>query len=263
MLRTSLILSLSIITPLFGQHRPIPAAVPNGWISIPPPKPSTSEANCANWARDAWSVTLSTDSTSILILPARYRYVDTVRLADGTLTSVNQGEFGGNVYWEPTNGPRQQVAELNLVAFVHTSDNLLGLAGLAHLSMNEGQLVAFQRKADRSWSVTKLKDLGAAPQTFTTLPSDTILIVLSGALVVAHAPDHLRVLHRNEVWPYTYAHAVVRDRAGIIYIGMRSAVARLTPDNGGYREDWLVLATCQRREVVGTLGQCECRGAPK
>ena len=263
MFRSSLVLSIIMITPAYGQQRPTQAAVPNGWVSIPPPKPATDAANCANWAPDAWSVALSSDSTSILILPAHYRDVDTVRLADGNLTSVNQGEFGGHVYWEPTNGPRQQVAELNLVAFVPTADYVLGIAGLAHLSMNEGQLVAFRRNANRSWSVAKLKDLGAAPEAFTKLGGDTILIALSGALVVAHAPDYLRVLHRNAVWPYTYAHSVVRDRAGTIYIGMRSAVARLTPENGGYREDWLVLATCQHRQVVGTLGQCECRRAPR
>ena len=259
MFRAPLVVSFIVTTAANGQQRPTPASVPNGWVSVPPPKPQTDAANCANWARDAWSVALSSDSMSILILPARYSYVDTARLADGKLTSVNQGEFGGHVYWEPRNGSRQQVAELNLVAFVPTAENLLGIVGLAHLSSNEGQLVAFQRKADGSWSVVKVKDLGAAPETFTKLRGDTILIVLSGSLVVAHTPDYLRVLHRNAVWRYTYAHSVVRDKAGIIYIGMRSAVVRLTPENDAYREDWLVLATCQRREVVGTLGQCECR----
>jgi len=235
-----------------------PAAVPSGWVSIPAPQPETEAANCANWARDAWNVTLSPDSSALLIQPARYEYADTVRVDGGTLTSVNRGEFGGEVYWEPTSGPRQRIAQMNLVAFVPTATKLLGLAGLAHMSMNEGRLVTFERAAGGSWSVTSLTDLGAAPQAFTLL-RDTILVVVSGALIAVHPPEYSRVLHRNAVWPYTYAHAVVRDQAGTIYIGMRSAVARLVPDTSGFREDWLVPTTCQRRQKVSDLGECECR----
>ena len=206
-----LLFLLIVATPACGQRPPhaAPAAIPNGWVSISPPKPETEAAYCANWARDAWSVALSVDSNSVLIVPARYRYADTAKVSGGALTSVNRGEFGGEVYWEPTSGSRQRIREMNLVAFVPTTSGLLGLAGLAHLSISEGQLVMFEGGADRSWSVKVLRDLGAAPQAFTLLRGDTVLVVVSGGLIAVHATDYFRVLHRNAVWPYTYAHAVV------------------------------------------------------
>lgn len=260
-MRSHCALSLLVVASACGRHSPVtsPAAVPSDWVAIPAPQPETEAANCANWARDAWNVMLSRDSNALLIQPARYEYADTARVDGGTLTSMNRGEFGGEVYWEPENGPRQRIAQINLVAFVPTATGLLGLAGLAHMSVNEGRLVSFARAANGSWSVAALNDLGAAPQAFTLLPGDTILVVVSGALVAVHPKGSLRTLHRNSVWPYTYAHAVVRDRAGTVYIGMRSAVARLVPDSSGFREDWLVPITCQRRQKVSDLGECECR----
>lgn len=241
--------------------RTTPAAVPSGWILVQPPLPGTEGARCANWAQDEWEVALSRDSNALLIQPAAHRYTDTLQVSGGILTSVNRGEFGGKVFWEPSDGPRQQIAEMNLVAFVPTSTGIFALAGLAHLSTNEGRLLRFVHSTAGSWSVMPVADLGAAPRAFALLPHDTILVVVSGGLIAIHPEGEPRVLHRNAVWSSTYAHAVVRDRSGIIYVGMRSAVARLTPDTGALREGWLVPQGCSQRYKVSDFEECRCPGS--
>jgi hypothetical protein len=126
------------------------------------------------------------------------------------------------------------------------------------MAINQGELVRFDRDSKNRWSASHVLDLGAAPETFTTISGDTLLVVVTGALLTVKAPSHVQVIYRNNVWRYTYATSVVRDRVGIVYIGMRSAVARLTPRSSGYREDWLVKAECPQRRKVSDVGECAC-----
>ncbi len=254
----SLALLVLTVAACQAQRRTTPADIPAGWLPSAPPQPETEAASCANWARDSWTVALSPDSTMLQIRPGESRYVDTATVRSGRLTSENRGEFGGDVWWEPTNGRRQRIAQINLVAFAPTRAALMGLAGLAHLSINEGRLVRFDQASNGDWSVRTVLDLGAAPEAFTTLADDTLLVVTSGALLTVRAPSHVKAIYRNAVWPYTYATSVVRDRAGIVYVGMRSTVARLSPAPSGLQEEWLVRAECPARKKTSDFGECSC-----
>jgi hypothetical protein len=85
------------------------------------------------------------------------------------------------------------------------------------------------------------------------MDDDTLIVALSGALVSVDLAGLVRVFHRNPVWSGTYPNSIARDPAGRIYVGMRSAVARLTPSINGLVEDWLVTSDCLRRTAYPTL----------
>jgi hypothetical protein len=232
--------------------------IPAGWVATRPPLPESDGAMCANAAMDVWSVRLSPDSDAVVILPAgAERMADTVRVDGGQLIGTNHGEFGGDVLWYPLGGSPVRVAQANLHHFVEIRDTIWGLIGLAHLSLNEGQLVRFDRTAS-GWQMTPVRDLAAAPEAFVRLPHDSLLVLAMGR-VLRLSPDHgVEVLRSNRVWIYTYPQSIARDRRGVIYLGMRSAVARLTPQASGYAEDWLVPAECRHRVPTGTVRECRC-----
>src|SRR5438094_418132 len=81
------------------------------------------------------------------------------------------------------------------------------------------------------------------PQCGTTAvpPTRCFAVTLDSMTPTRHA------IYGNDVWPSLYATSLVRNRYGTIYIGMRSAVSRLTPSTNGYIEDWLVPTSCVRR----------------
>jgi hypothetical protein len=218
------LLSLPLGCSLRNGTRPA-ATVPSGWVSVAPPKPDSEAAVCANWTGDTWQVALATDGAALVIRPDRERFVDTAEVPGGRLTAVNHGEFGGEVWWEPSDGARERVASVNLVEFVPTRGGLLGLTGLAHLGTDHGELVRFDPQPGGGWSMRSVLSLGSAPHAYAPLADDTLLVVTTAALVTVHPSTTPRVLHRNDVWPSLYANSVVRDRTGVTYIGMRSAVA--------------------------------------
>jgi len=240
------------------------ATPPLGWTSISPPRLGTEAASCANWAvRSAWHVSFSRDSSALVFSPdPGETFSDTVQFEDGRLVSFDHGEFGGDVWWEPRVGPRQHVASVNLVSFVSTPPSVFGLEGLAHLGINRGSLVQFDRSRSGIWQLRQLTQLGAAPFAYTRLSDDTMVVVTSGTLLAVRPPKLVRLLHTDSAWRYTYPHSVVRDRAGVVYVGMRSAVARLVPQGTTFREDWLVPPDCPHLRKVDDLGPCKCVEAP-
>lgn len=234
------------------------ATLPTNWTAVALPGTESVAVRCANWARDAWSVALSADGSRLVIArDSEYRHADTVAVPGGRLTSIDHGEFGGEVWWEPDSGAKQRIANLNLYRFVPINGVVWGLAGLAHMGLNNGQLIRFQRTS-AGWRAESSASLGAAPYAFLPVAGDTLLVAASGRLIAVHPPTSVKLLHVNPVWSLTYPTAITRDRAGTIYVGMRSAVARLTPSPAGFREDWLVQKSCKRRMPTDSLATCQC-----
>jgi hypothetical protein len=236
------------------------ATIPSGWVASMVPPEKSEAAVCANWAEEEWTVALSSSGSSLQIArnpPSRA--TQSIDLPDGRLVGENRGEFGGEVWWEPRSGGRQSIARTNPVAFVQVGGVVYGLVGLAHMFSDAGSLVRFERRSDGSWQMTTTLDLGSAPHAAFAAADGTLFVVLTGALARVTPPNQLTVLHRNPVWRLTYPTSIVRDQIGTLYVGMRSAVARLSPRRSGLFEDWLVPSNCiQRRQSPSRLPPCHC-----
>ena len=75
----------------------------------------------------------------------------------------------------------------------------------------------------------------------------------------------MMVIYRSPFWGGVYPNSIAEDRTGTIYLGMRSAVARLSPRSGGFFEDWLVPSNCTQRQIDPSVPfalECRCIPAP-
>jgi hypothetical protein len=236
----------------------LPAAVPESWQSLAPPDAESEAALCANVADTSWSVSLTPDSTAVQASPAVWRHSDTLDLPGGQLIAADWGEFGGEVSWQPAGRPGTVIAHENVRFLVPMQSGVYGLAGLAHLGTDEGRLLRFGRSGDDSWTVDTVMELGSAPAAFTQLGPDSLLVAAPKGLLVVHVAHGVHMLAARPTWWLTYPSSVVQDRAGVVYVGMRLAVAQLTPDSG-YAERWLVPAGCAIRErSPDQLIGCRC-----
>ena len=231
------------------------AALPPGWVIVAPPKPDSREAHCANWADTGWAVALTPDSGQLVISPAHHLRRHTLEVSGGRLGADNRGEFGGTIWWQPTGGPTITLSEGNLVDFVQLGSQVLGLEGLG--GYGPGRLLKFTRRAS-DWRVDTLVQLGDAPYAYTVVLPDSIFVATTSTLLLIR-DTVVRRLYHSAVWYLTYANSVARDQAGWIYVGMQSAVARLTSTDSGYQERWIVPASCPRRRLVPRqLDRCVC-----
>ena len=248
------------------------ATVPAGWVAVSPPAADTPALWCANSAEDAWDVALTADSSALLFSAARNeRRADTAVVSDGLIIGDDAGEFGGAIWWSGGNGRRDTLrvegrdtttfAADNLHGFLRRRGGLYALVGLAHLTLDGGELLYLSQDRAARWHARHVMTLSGSPEAFTLVGSDSALVLTSDSLSELKfdsiAPTR-RALYGNPAWRYIYASSILRDRGGTVYIGMRSAVARLAPNAGGYHEDWLVPQRCRRRIPAGEGESCRC-----
>ncbi len=274
-MKTSWCLAISTLALLACQRASVPrasASIPPDWVAVSPPAANSDAERCANYASEEWGVALSPDSTALSITPRNTTWrADTVRAGQDILVGNDLGEFGGALWRETPGGARDTIRVSgrdtstfhanNLLTFVRRGDQVFALVGLAHLSLNAGELLYLSRATGGRWEARSVLDLRSAPMAVARVADDTILVAtLDSLLTVALDPAKptRRALAGNAVWSATYASSLVRDRAGVIYIGMRSAVGRLSPEAHGYREDWLVPNRCRVR-VLETDDKCSCK----
>ena len=246
-------------------------SAPAGWVAVDPAKPDSRAAQCGNWARDAWDVSLESDSNTVSFKPVSAKpQTDTLMVDDGIISGDDVGEFGGAIWWQGPDGRRDTLRVEGRESRSFYADNLHGflrrggaayaLLGLAHMSLDAGEVVRVSKDSGSAWHARHVMDIGGAPAAFMLMGADSALILTSDSLVAVKFGSTLshRVLHGNPEWAYLYGSSLVRDRAGVIYVGMRSAVARLTPEAAGYREEWLVPAKCRTRVPIQDSASCRC-----
>ena len=276
--RRFILVAASVAIAVGCAEHPAPptgsAALPLGWIAVTPPATDTPALWCANYAEDEWEVSLNADSTAVLFSAAAgVRGVDSTStsVSDGVIAGNDLGEFGGAIWWSGRSGRRDTLdvedrdsstfAADNVHGFLRRRGSLYALVGLAHLTLDAGELLYLSQDSAGRWHARHVMSLGGSPEAYALMGSDSALVLLSDSLLAVKfdpvAPTR-RALYGDPAWGYTYASSILRDRAGIVYIGMRSAVARLTPSGRGYHEDWLVPERCRRRVPVGRGEPCRC-----
>lgn len=162
----------------------------------------------------------------------------------GKFVGIDAGEWGGQLAWVPDSGARTEIHSGNIQAILEVNGGYYAFGGLAHLTLNRGSMLRIERNEDGSWRAVPVAALSGAPAAIAKVPGDSMFVVTSGALDVVHPDGALRVTHRNPMWSFLYPTSIAVTRGGIVYVGMRYAVARLTPEGSGFREEWLVRTLC-------------------
>lgn len=230
-------------------------------IAIAPYDYESPEWYCVNWSRDEWDVSLSGDQSEMLITKRTIgeqrpvlHYDD-----DGLLVAFDRGEFGAVIWWVPSTGKEPSlVSREHLLAFVSTRRGLFGVTGYSHLTKSEGKILQFIKLPEKKWTVVPTLDLGSAARAIFRTAEDELLIAAHVGLLKVRLPDQRVLLHKSR-GVYTLApKSLVQDKSGVIFLGMRHAIARLTPTDQGYREEWLVPKTCPLLKQTTKTFVCEC-----
>jgi hypothetical protein len=95
-----------------------------------------------------------------------------VRLDDGVLTAVDNGEWGGGLEWSASSGARQTLIRDNVSALEPIDGGVLALSGLAHLSINYGYVTRVLRTAT-GWDVQEIARLPSQFSSISTVGADT------------------------------------------------------------------------------------------
>ncbi|GEM_PF-1156500 len=237
------------------QHLPDVSNL-DGWISIPPYKVWSPEWHCAAGSQSAWKVV--GDKDEILVkkdiqnsesdVPFPFTIENSrdflgnrriFQVSDGWIAAYNKGEWGGSVWWFSEDGKKHsKISEMQITEFIKIHGQLYALSGLAHKTLSEGYLLKLEKNRNGIWTANIIAELKDAPYAYLKKTDASLLVVTSEMLLLVFITGRTEILHQG-AWKCLYPNSVA-VRGGVIYIGMRYAVARLIPAGAGYKEEWLV-----------------------
>lgn len=232
---------------------------PKGWVAVE--QPSTEAGRyCANHSRERWSVEIGANGA------LRLRSVDrgdrdlTVRevLADGALLGYNHGEFGGRIEWLPGGGgARFEMKDVNPVAATQYRGQVIVAQGLAHLGLNHGSILRFERLDGRRWRIHRLAELDAAPVAALRGGDEWWLLLSDGLAKVSLESGKLERVYRNEDWHFVHPDTIQALGRGWLLGAARGAIHLEPTADGGYRQRWWIPAQCATLEPT-----CSCADPP-
>lgn len=254
---------------------PIVAVPPlSQWISIAPFKTGSKEMSCANrHVGGEW--TISSEGAQLQVHrfehppdpPLRFalprgspfeRPSSSLEVSDGVLVGFDGGEWGGGLSWFARDGStNHRVVDSNVLAVVASERGAVAIGGLAHLGPSAGQVFELERDGGR-WKVAHTLDVGAAPAVAAADPRGGLLVVTTAGLS-RYGAGSIRQVHASD-YTVLFPNSLVAMPDGTILIGMRHAIARLTPNGAGYQETWLVRPDCAALSITeDPVLTCNCR----
>jgi hypothetical protein len=155
---------------------------------------------------------------------------DTLRVEDGWFVGVDQGEWGGALYWfSPDGAKNYKISDHQIVdLFVHQNE-IRAIEGLSHLGLSRGSLITLtQNEKGSQWQVKSTFTLPSAPETVSPLREGRLLIALSDS-IVSVAPDNtlIPILPESGVSHLSVSSSIVSTNESKLYLGMRQYVGEL------------------------------------
>jgi hypothetical protein len=245
----------------------VPATL-DSWVAIEPLAPESEQMDCANSQHDEWQVAVAAGDLRVKRLgprrhecpppepprPPEFACADHVlRFDEGNLVGIDRGEFGGGLWWFPAVGQGSLVSSENVHGLFQDGSTVVVFVGLAHGITDEGAIVEIVRE-DTGWRIARRISLGSSPETWTRTADGAL--VVTGKGISRYRKGTVTRLHKSDYLPLGPNSVVAVD--GTIFIGMRYAVARLTPRRRGFVESWLVPPWCVRMVPRDYLEPCQC-----
>ena len=207
-------------------------------------------------------MTLNSDKSSIQVSSFEdntYRHV--IKVRDGRLVGEDNGEWGGGLWWISKDGrSRKRLSDENVHGFVKTSAGVLVIVGLSHLRLNYGEVLQYVDGPGRKKRVKAFADLGFAPRAFLLESPESVMVLTRDGFVRVHTSGRLEIVFRR-VYGLLYPNSFTLSPNGVIHVGMRHFITRLTPSEGTYKEEWFVPANCA--QFVKQEYDCVCSAASR
>jgi hypothetical protein len=235
--------------------------------------------HCANFARQQ-QVSLSDAGTlQIVQLPQRaspipppelpagakrqhgmFGYESILKVQNGWMLGFDGGEFGGGLWFVDANGTATQLYQENVRGFVETSRGVMVFVGVAHMTIDRGEVLIARNPVTADTKLEMLAPLDSAPETFTQISPDAALLVTThGISRITSSGDHQSLTHSK--FAILYPNSIVVTPDATIYVGMRLFVIRLVPTSKSdeYTEQWLVPEDCEQFHMEGYTCSCSSK----
>ena len=117
-----------------------------------------------------------------------------LRVDGGWLAGSDRGEWGGELMFLPDSGKPYRVMDGNIVDIDRLGGRIVATLGIAHMFLNEGQVVELALGQDARWTSRPWRQLPGAPGSVSLVEGDQLLIdVVGGGTLLLSGQGEFRM----------------------------------------------------------------------
>lgn len=251
-----------------------PRGAPAGWRAVRPFPSGSLERTCAAGSSRRWQVSAREGELRIdreidvpapllpLGLSAKERPLGkpaAIEVEDGWLLSFTSKRHGGAVWWFSNDGKQKSVVSKRLASgFANSPAGVLAFHDVEPPATQQGQLLLLSKGDNGRWAAAVAASSEFPIRMGVPEPSGMILLLTSESIERWDPSGSIRTIHSG-AWGDLEPASLALASDGVIYVGMRHAVSRIIPVEGGYAEEWLVPKDCYPNVNDGA---CRCSSKP-
>ncbi len=130
---------------------------------------------------------------------ARDIEMECLEVDGGFLTGTDFGEWGGQILFVDRDGKPAVLAEVN-TPFIHQSTHgVFAVTGLAHMTLNHGEIYRLKKSQDGRWNAEKWRQLPGAPFASRLLQDGSIFVTGYGGMTLIAPDGTMKSLTRERV----------------------------------------------------------------
>ena len=116
-----------------------------------------------------------------------------LKVPGGKLLGANRGEWGGEIVFQRPDGSQQTVLGENIESLHRTPNGIIAVTGLAHLSLESGDLYRIDLRPDGSYEANWWKRLPGEPSAAGMLADGSLVVSCRGGTVVVTPSGEIRM----------------------------------------------------------------------
>lgn len=215
-----LFLSLFILKS-FGQNS---IEVPKEFKKITRPKAGSAEWYTLNSSRNEFQVSNTNEKLEI----SKYNTSETceIKTSDGKLIGIDVGEWGGKLFFVPTESAKKSftIKNGNIKFIFSYKDKTYFIEGLSHMLFSAGALFELDISVDKI-SYKKILDFDDAPEAF-AIYQDQIFIASHNKFYIIKDLKK-EVIFANTFWSSLYPNSIAVFNDENVFVGMRGGIVKL------------------------------------
>lgn len=151
-----------------------------------------------------------------------------LRVDDGWLAGLNQGECGGELHWFSADGSQNyKIADLHVVNFATNAKGIFLVEGLDP-GLVESTIVKVSRPGKgKRWEALTVATLPAMPCALAVRKDGTLVVTLSEGLVTMSPDGPVSQVSGRHSWTFYPTSSVLSKDESLLYIGMKQYVVEL------------------------------------
>ncbi|CAL2063617.1 hypothetical protein [Tenacibaculum sp. 190524A05c] len=169
---------------------------------------------------------VSITNNKLIIKEFKNRYEAELKIDDGKLLGINQGEWGGTLSFIPKNKEHGErlIKKGNIKYIFEFNNRIYFIEGLAHLSYSGGAIFELTKDAN-NFTFEKKLEFDDAPEAFTIYKNKILIATHKNFYVVENFEKEL--IFENTFWTSLYPNSIAVVDNENVYMGIRSGLVKL------------------------------------